>query len=122
MLRRLLGGLSIASLIVALAVLFFWWRSFHHIDQFSLGKIEAERTTYTSRDGRVMVTVSENVGGMISRRSEVYEYWRLLMCCLAIPAFWLAITVRRMLRPARRGFDVDDSPERRQMLRRLRDV
>jgi hypothetical protein len=119
MLRRLLAGLSIASLLVGLIVLFFWWRSYRHVDQYSLGNIEARRTTYVSRDGRVMVTTSENIAGMITRRSEVYEFWRLAMWSLTIPAFCLAITLRRKLRPKPPGSSIVD--EQREMMRRMRD-
>jgi hypothetical protein len=120
MLRRLLAGLSIASLLVGLIVLVFWWRSYRHVDQFSLGKIESRQTTYVSRGGRVWVTVSENVAGMNMRRSEFYEHWRLALWCLTIPGFWLAITLRRKLRPAARGSEL--SNEQREMMRRMRDA
>jgi H+/Cl- antiporter ClcA len=120
MLRRLLAGLSIASLLVGLIVLVFWWRSYRHVDHFSLGHIESRRSTYVSRDGRVWVTVSDNIAGMITQRSEFYEHWRLALWCLTIPGFWLAITLRRKLRPAARGSDV--SKEQREMMRRMRDA
>lgn len=100
--RRLLAGLSIASLLVGVVVLVIWWRSYRHVDRYWHGSLESTRTAYTSRDGRVMVTTSQNVGGVVATRSEFYEHWRLAAGCLCVPGFWVAVMLRRRLpRPGR---------------------
>jgi hypothetical protein len=101
-LRRVLSIFSIASLLVGLIVLFFWWRSYHHIDTIGFGSLASRRTDYISSKGRVLVTLSENVGGGIQSRSTPYLFSQIAGWCLAIPAFWLAIWLRSKLpRPGR---------------------
>jgi hypothetical protein len=99
-----LAGLSIASLIVGMLILVFWWRSFSHTDHYSIGSLNSTQTTYTSRDGRILVTTSENVGGGIMSRSQPYTYKQVVGWSLVIPAMWLAVMVRRRWLP-RPGID-----------------
>jgi len=107
MLRRLLAGLSIASLFVGLVILVFWNRSFYHTDHYSIGSLDSSQTVYTSHEGRIMVTTSQNVGGGIMSQSRPYPYSRIAVWSLTIPAFWLAITIRSKLpRPGRRRSDL----------------
>jgi hypothetical protein len=101
MLRRLLAAMSIVSLLLGLGLLVFWWRSYHHVDHFSFGKVESNQTAFTTRDGMILVTTSQDIGGMISSRSVPYPFWRAAMGTLCIPALWVAITVRRRLIPPR---------------------
>src|SRR3954447_644662 len=102
MLRRILAGLSIASLVVGLIVLVFWWRSYRHSDHYSIGSINSSQTTYMTNRGFILVTNTQNLGGNILSKSEPYEFWRVAVWTLTIPAFWLAITIRRKLpRPGR---------------------
>jgi hypothetical protein len=102
MLRRLLAGLSIASLLVGIAVLLLWWRSYHHVDHFAVGKFDSNRTEFTSQAGNVMVSSSQYNNGMISTQSTIYRHKDIAAGCLIIPAFWLAITIRAKLpRPGR---------------------
>jgi hypothetical protein len=101
-LRRILSIFSIASLLVGLLVLLVWWRSYHHVDHIGFGSLASRRTEYTSRDGRVMVSISQNISGQIITRSDFYPDSRIAGWCLAIPAFWLAIWIRGKLpRPGR---------------------
>jgi hypothetical protein len=97
MLRRVLSIFSIASLLVALIVLLVWWRSYHHTDTIGFGNLASRRTDYTSRDGRVMVTLSQNIDGQILTRSDFYPDSQIVGWCLAIPAFWFAIWLRSKL-------------------------
>jgi hypothetical protein len=100
MLRRLLPGLAIASLLVGVVILVFWWRSYAHVDHFTIGSIASGgETTYTSKDGRVMVTTRQSVGEMVRSSSKFYEHWRLAMGCLIVPGLWVAVSVRRWLLP-----------------------
>jgi hypothetical protein len=101
-LRRILSIFSIASLLVGVLVLVIWWRSYGHTDHVGFGDVSSRRTDYTSRDGRVMVTISQNTSGQIVRSSQFYADSRIAGWCLAIPAFWFAIWLRSKLpRPGR---------------------
>lgn len=115
MFRRLVGGLAVASLLVGVIVVVFWWRSYRHVDRFALGDVKSTRTSYTSKEGRVMVTKSREVGGMIMQQSEFYEHRRLAAACLCVPGFWLAVMVRRKLLPRPGGFPVDELKRRADM-------
>ena len=74
MLRRLLAGLSIASLLVGAAILILWWRSYSHVDHFTLGKLENNQTEFTTQSGNVMVSNSRFADGMISSQSTIYQH------------------------------------------------
>ena len=65
MLRRILAGLSILSLVAGAALLIFWWRSYHHTDHFAVGSFDTNRTEFTTHDGTLMVSRSQSVGGLI---------------------------------------------------------
>ena len=108
MLRRILPGLAIASLLVGVVILVFWWRSYSHVDHFTIGSLDSGQTTYTSKDGRVFVTTSQKMGEMVTSTSKPYEHWRLAMGCLILPGLWAAVTVRRKLLPRPPGFTVED--------------
>src|SRR5438552_1643953 len=102
MLRRLLAALSILSLLLGLVLLVLWWRSYHHVDHFTIGKLESNRTTFTTRGGTILITSSRSGGGMIASRSVPYPLWRAAVGSLCIPALWLAVTLRAKLpRPGR---------------------
>ena len=97
MLRRLLAGLAILSLVLGAAVLIFWWRGYRHVDHFAVGSLNDNRTEFTSQAGSVMVSRSQSVGGMIMTQSTIYPYRSFSSAFLIVPAFWLAITIRAKL-------------------------
>jgi hypothetical protein len=102
MLRRILTGLSILSLLVGAVVLIFWWRSYHHVDHFAIGSLGADRTEFTSSNGNVMVNRSQSIGGMIISQSTFYPIREVAAGCLIVPTLWLAILIRSKLpRPGR---------------------
>jgi len=102
MLRRLLAGLSILSLVLGAALLIFWWRSYRHVDHFAVGSLDSNRTEFTSQAGNVMVSRSQSVGGMIMTQSTIYPYRSFSSAFLIVPALWLAIMIRAKLpRPGR---------------------
>ncbi len=113
MLRRLLAGFSIASLLLGAILLFFWWRSFGHVDHFTLPAWSGTRSEFTSQRGIVMVSNSRKLGDMIDTQSSFYSYRQILACCMIIPALWLAIFIRGKLpRPGKgpRGNHLPASP------------
>ncbi len=102
MLKRILASLAIVSLLASLVIAIFWWRSYRHVDHFGYGNVNSTRTEFASRDGRIMVTTSENISGMIVARSEFYPHSRIAVGCLTIPILWLVIKIRSKLpRPGR---------------------
>jgi hypothetical protein len=102
MLRRILAGLAILSLVAGAALLFILWRSYHLTDHFAFGSFQTNRTEFTTHAGNVMVSRSQSVGGMIVTQSSFYPIRQVAGCSLIIPAFWLAITIRAKLpRPGR---------------------
>jgi hypothetical protein len=106
MLRRLLAGFAIASLLLGAILLVFWWRSFRHVDHLALPVMGGQKSEFTSQHGIVMVTNSRKEDGMIAMRSDFYDYRRILGACLIIPALWLAIFIRSKLpRPGGRPRD-----------------
>jgi hypothetical protein len=109
MLRRILGGLAIASLVLGLAVLIFWWRSYRHVDHFTLGNLNSHQTEFVTHNGYVMVKTSDNIGGIITSRSEPHPFSQVAWACLIIPAFWLAVWVRgKFPRVGQRGSRIED--------------
>ena len=97
MLRRILAGLAILSLVAGAALLIFWWRSYHHTDHFAVGSFATNRTEFTAHGGNVMVSRSQSVGGMIMTQSSFYQFRQIAAGSLVIPALWLAITIRAKL-------------------------
>jgi hypothetical protein len=97
MLLKILSGLAVASLLVGVIVGVFWWRSYHHTDEFKLGNLDSNQTVFTTHDGRISIAVSENIGGMISTQLKFYPFSQVIWGCFIIPGFWLAIWVRKKL-------------------------
>jgi hypothetical protein len=97
MLRRLLSGLSIASLLVGALLLLLWWRSYHHSDHFTLGKPDTDQTEFTTQPGSIWVATTNSEGGMITKHWQTYPFKQLAAGTLIIPAFWVAITIRAKL-------------------------
>jgi hypothetical protein len=97
MLRRALTLLTLSSLLVAVVVLFFWGRSYFHVDQFGIGNLATHRTDYASQNGAIIVTQSQNLAGEILRRTDRHPYSQAFGATLIIPAFWLAIWIRGKL-------------------------
>ncbi len=97
MLRRILLAMSILSLLLGAVVLIFWWRSYSHVDHFSLGRLDNGGTEFTSTAGKLMVGRSQSIGGMIVTQSTIYPYRSFWSASLIIPAFWVAITIRSKL-------------------------
>jgi hypothetical protein len=97
MLRRILAGLSILSLVVGAALLIFWWRSYHHTDHFAIGKPDIDGTEFTAEPGMVWVATTRVDAGMITKQWKTYQFRQLAAGSLVIPAFWLAITIRAKL-------------------------
>jgi len=112
MLRRILPGLAIASLLVGVAILVLWWRSYSHVDHFTIGSLDSGQTTYTSKGGRVFVTTSQKIGEMVTSTSKPYEHWRVAMGCLILPGLWGAVVVRKKLLPRPPGFTMEQLRDR----------
>jgi hypothetical protein len=104
-LRKFLAGFAIASLVVCLIVLIFWWRSYTHIDHVGFPGIGGGRAELTTNHGRVMVTTTRKVANMVTQVSSFHPMREVVGECLVIPALWLAVKLRSLLpRPGgRRG-------------------
>ncbi len=98
MLKRLLASLSLVSLLIAVALLVYWWRSNHgHVDSFLLGSVASTQTRFTSAAGHVGVEVIEHQGAIVTSRLQFYTFKQCLGYTLLIPGLWVAIKVRNML-------------------------
>src|ERR1700742_1523627 len=99
MLSRILAALSIVSLLLTVAVLVFWWRSYSHIDHLAIANNQ-----FTTMHGYVIVTTTQHPVGEILHRSDRIAFKQVLGGSLVVPAFWLAIWIRSKLpRPPGRG-------------------
>lgn len=97
MLRKFLAGLAIASLVLCLAALILWWRSFNHIDHIGMPRLTGGHAELTTIHGTLIVTTTTNYGNFVNQQSRFYPMRQVVAGCLVVPALWLAITIRAML-------------------------
>ena len=103
MIRTLLTGLAILSLLCCVAVLAVKWRSLHgHDVEFSLGRPEATETFYRSTKGRVMVEIRKHIGDTVATRADLYGFGDVIAGTMMLPSLWVAMELRRMIRRAMR--------------------
>jgi hypothetical protein len=100
--------MAITSLLLAGALLVYWWRSNHgHSDGFTLGSSGSTQSHFYSQNGRIALEATENLGSMVTRKIEFYQFKNVIGYFLLIPGLWLAIKIRSWLpRPPGRGFEV----------------
>lgn len=86
------------SLLIAGALLVYWWRSDHgHIDTFTLGRMGATESIFTSQNGRVAIEVIDHQGTLVTSRMEFHPFKEFLGYFLIVPGLWLAIKIRNLL-------------------------
>jgi hypothetical protein len=98
-LKRLLASLAIVSLLIAGALLVYWWRSYHgHSDTFTLGKVGSTKSVFTSQPGgRLTVEVIDYQSALVTSHLEFHSFREIIGYFLLIPGLWLAIKIRNWL-------------------------
>jgi hypothetical protein len=104
-LKRLLASLALVSLLIACALLVYWWRSDHgHIDSYTMGGNAPTKTVFTTGPGAVWIKVVDSKNatgpqepGMIVEDMRSYPFKNILGYFLLVPALWLAIKIRNLL-------------------------
>jgi hypothetical protein len=90
--------MALTSLLVACAVLVYWWRSKHgYVDGFTLGQIGATQSHFSSQKGNIALEVTEHTGNAVTSRIEFYQFKNVLGGCLLLPGLWAAVKIRSLL-------------------------
>jgi hypothetical protein len=85
-------------MLLAGVLLVYWWRSNHgHTDSFTLGKVSQTQSRFTADHGRILLEVTDNLGGQIITRITPHRFQDVLGYFLLVPGIWLAIKVRSLL-------------------------
>jgi hypothetical protein len=89
--------MAIVSLLLAAALLVYWWRSNHgHSDSLTLGKSGLTESHFYSQRGRIVLEVTEK-GSVWKSNISFYEFRNVLGYFLIVPGLWFAIKVRSWL-------------------------
>ena len=99
MIRTLLAGLTVVSLLLCVGVLVVKWRSLHgHVDEYTLGPPGKTQTRFTSSNNNVLIETIQPEGTSIYSKAKAYPFGNFVAGTLMLPSLFAATEVRRLIR------------------------